>query len=106
LYEMDIWLKTRSCRKSKAGHSELGLCKLKLYGVIFHTQISTRIDRELLYRISWQLVAFQHIFRFWYVPSFRRRGHSIFRPFVQPHIMKFELDLYVMSLTTFPNRRF
>jgi len=77
LYEMDIWLKTRSCRKNKAGQSELGLCKLKLYVVIFHTQISTRIDRERLYRISWKLVALQHIFCAYYVPSFRRRGHSI-----------------------------
>ena len=44
LYEMDIWLKTGSCRKSKAGQSELGLCKLKLYVVIFLTQISMCIS--------------------------------------------------------------
>ena len=30
---------TGSCRKSKAGQSELSLCKLKLYVVIFHTQM-------------------------------------------------------------------
>ena len=41
LYEMDIWLKTRSCRKTKAGQSELGLCKL--YVVIFPTQ---RVHRK------------------------------------------------------------
>ena len=41
LYEMDICLKTGSCRKSKAGQSELSLCKLKLYVVIFHTHICT-----------------------------------------------------------------
>jgi hypothetical protein len=74
---MDIWLKTRSCRKSKAGQSELGFCKLKLYVVIFLTHISTRKDRERLYRISWKLDALQYIFCFYYVPSFRRRGHSI-----------------------------
>jgi hypothetical protein len=34
-YEMNIWLKRGSCRKSKAGQSELGLCKLKLYVVSF-----------------------------------------------------------------------
>jgi hypothetical protein len=56
--------------------SELGLCKLKLYVVIFHTQISMRIDQECLYRISWKLVELQHIFCFYYVPSFRRWGHS------------------------------
>ena len=39
LYEMDIWLKTGSCRKRKAGRSKLGLCKL--YVAICHTQIST-----------------------------------------------------------------
>ena len=37
--KMDIWMKVGSCRKRKAGQSELGLCKL--YVVIFHTQIST-----------------------------------------------------------------
>jgi hypothetical protein len=45
LFVIDIWLNTRSCRKSKAGQSELGSCKLKFYVVIFHAQISTRIDR-------------------------------------------------------------
>jgi hypothetical protein len=47
LYEMDIWLKRGSCRKSKAGQSELGLCKLKLYIVIFHKQISWKSCCEL-----------------------------------------------------------
>jgi hypothetical protein len=28
LYDMDIWLKTGSCRKRKARHSELGWCKV------------------------------------------------------------------------------
>ena len=31
MHEMDIWLKTRSCRKRKAGQSELGLCKLYVF---------------------------------------------------------------------------
>jgi hypothetical protein len=39
LYEMDIWLKTGSCRKGKPEQCELGLCKL--YVAICHTQIST-----------------------------------------------------------------
>ena len=77
LFEIDIWLKTRYCRKSKAGQCELGLCKLKLYVLIVHTQISTRIDRERLYTSSWKLVALQPIFCFYYVTSFRRQGHSI-----------------------------
>jgi hypothetical protein len=41
--KMDIWMKVGSCRKRKAGQSELGLCKL--YVVIFHTQISTSWQR-------------------------------------------------------------
>ena len=31
LYEMDIWLKVRSCRKWKTRQSELGLCKLYVF---------------------------------------------------------------------------
>jgi hypothetical protein len=45
LYEMDIWLKTGSCRKSKAGQCELGLCKL--YVAICHAQISTCTSKKL-----------------------------------------------------------
>jgi hypothetical protein len=83
LYEMDIWLKTRSYRKKKAGQSELDLCKLKLYVVIFHTQILTRIDRERLYRISWKLVALQHIFVFIISPPLDDGGIQFYRPFVK-----------------------
>ena len=54
-----------------------------VYVVIFHTQISTRIDRERLYRISLKLIALQHIFCSYYIPSFRTRGIQFYRPFVK-----------------------
>jgi len=69
LYEMDIWLKTRSCRKGKAGQSEIGVCKFKLYVVIFHTNFNENRSRTPLQN--------QLKIILYYIPSFRRQRHSI-----------------------------
>ena len=53
-------------------------------GIFFYPCLSVRpgvcfhgIGRERLNRISWNLVALQHICCFYYVTAFRRWGHSI-----------------------------
>ena len=83
LYEMDIWLKTRSCRKSKAGLSELGLCKFKLYVVIFHNtnfnENRSRTPSQNQLKISCTSSYF-----FYYVsPPLGDGGIKCYRPFVK-----------------------
>ena len=48
LYEMDIWLKTRSCRKRKTGQSELDLCKL----YVFSYTNNVYIEKNLKYTVT------------------------------------------------------